>query len=117
MSSVFYDHLIDLKKVEKHIKKVVKTPEEREELYKLVDEIVHHRVIGCILDNLPADDHEAFMRKLVKKPHDRGILKYLAKRVAEDVEEFIKFEINKLAVELLSIVEEKTRPSEKSELN
>ncbi len=117
MSSVFYDHLIDLKKVEKHIKKVAKTPEEREELYKLVDEIVHHRVIGCILDNLPEDEHEVFMRKLIKKPHDRRIMKYLAKRVAKDVEEFIKSEINKLAVELLSIVEEKTRPSEKSKLS
>jgi len=110
MARIFYDGIVDLGDLEKKIKKIARTQEEREELYRLVDEIVHHRVIGCILDELPREHHGEFMEKLVKKPHDEGLLEYLAQRIKKDVEEFIKYEVHKLAVELMGYVEEKTRP-------
>lgn len=110
MSKIFYDQIVDLEAVEKKIKKIARTAEEREELYQLVDEILHHKVLGCILDKLPKENHEEFLTKFSEKPHDEGLWHYLAEKIREDVEAFIKYEVHKLVVELTSFVEEKTRP-------
>ena len=111
MSKVFYDDLLDLSKVEKKIKKIARTHEEREELYKLVDEIVHHRVVGCILEKLPKDHHQEFLTKFIEKPHDNGLLEYLKQKIEVDIVEFIKKEIHELVLELLLIVAEATKPA------
>src|SRR3990172_26276 len=108
MSKVFYDHLVDFEKIEKKIKKIAKTSEEREELYNLVDEIMHHRVMGCILDRLPKRHHEEFLKEFVKRPHDSDLLHYLKDKILDDVEAFLKIEIHNLAMELLAIIAEKT---------
>jgi hypothetical protein len=111
MSKVFYDRLISLEQLEKEIKKHAKTKEEREELYELVDEMIHHKVVGCILDKLPNNHHKEFLTKFAKRPYDDGLMDYLKEKIVDDVEEFIRAEINSLAVELLKIVEATTRPS------
>gem|GEM_PF-483548 len=103
MSRLFYDHLINLSKIEKLIKKHVKDSEARYEIYRLIDEIIHHRVIGCILDRLPKHHHKDFLNHVHKKPHDTGVLDYLKERLAEDVEEFIRQEIYLLGNELLEL--------------
>jgi len=109
MTKIFYDKLTNLKKVEKKIKKVARTPEEREELYQLVDDILHHRVLGKILEKLPESHHSEFLDEFKKKPHDESLFEFLGKRIEGDVKEFIKSEIHALAVELLLIIEEKTK--------
>lgn len=102
MSKLFFDHLVELKKIDKEIRKVAKTPEEREELWALVDEIVHHKVLGCILDKLPRQHHEEFLDMYHKSPHDEElIIGYLRGKVGEDIEDSIKQEIGSLATELL----------------
>lgn len=102
MSKLFFDHLTELKEVEKQIKKVAKTQEEREELWNIVDEIVHHKVMGCILDNLPVNDHEEFLKIYHTSPHDEVfILDYLKTKVGSDIGEIIKKEIDSLDLDLL----------------
>lgn len=113
MSKVFYDHLLDLAEVEKKIKHFVKDPEEREEIYQLIDEIVHHRVMGCVLDKLPKDHHKEFLGEVEKRPHDEGLLEYLAHKIKDDIERFIKHEAQTLAHEFLSLLAEKTAPKPK----
>lgn len=113
MSKIFYDHLISLEELEKKIKRHAKTKEEREELYTLVDEMIHHKVVGCILDKLPNDHHNDFLTKFAQKPYDDSLLGYLKEKIIDDVEEFIKAEINSLSVELLKIIEVNTRSSKK----
>ena len=108
MSKIFYDHLLDLSEVEKEIKKSVKDPDERAEIYHLVDEIVHHRIVGCILERLPEEHHKEFLTKLSDKPHDEGILVYLGERIAVDVAQFIREEAYLLGTELLQLI----RPGE-----
>jgi hypothetical protein len=103
MSKIFYDHLIDLEKLESLIKKNVKDPDARAEIYHLVDEIVHHRVIGCILDKLPANHHKEFLDHVARRSHDESILEFLKGRVSEDVEEFIRREVYSVGTELLSM--------------
>jgi hypothetical protein len=110
MSKIFYDDLVDLETIEKKIKKIAKTSEEREELYGLVDEIVHHKVIGCILDQLPEQHHEEFLTAFSKRPHDQKLLDYLRERISVDIVDFIREEVHKLSVELLMYVEETSRP-------
>ncbi len=101
MSKIYYDHLIVLDEVEAEIKKAAKSPEEKEELWKVVDEMVHHRVMGVVLDKLPRELHEEFLDKFHKGPHDENLLTYLQEKIGENVEELIRREIGNLAYELL----------------
>ncbi len=102
MSSIFYDHLISLDELEKLLKESIETPEEREELWRLIDEIIHHRVLGCIFDNLPNNHHEEFLSKFHNSPHDLDLISYLNKKIGKNIEELIKQEVNALALELLA---------------
>jgi hypothetical protein len=103
MSKLFFDHLIDLKDIDKEIKKVTRSSEEREELWRLVDEMVHHKVMGCILDKLPREQHEEFLDMFHKSPHDEELLlSYLKHRVGDNIEEIIKQEIGGFASDLLT---------------
>lgn len=102
MSKLFFDHLLEMEKLDKRIKKVAKTPEEREELWALIDEIVHHKVMGCILDKLPRDNHKEFLEMFHAHPHDEEYLfKYLKEKVGENIEELIKQEIGGIAADIL----------------
>lgn len=102
MSKLFFDHLIEFKKIDKEIKKVAKSQEEKEELWGLVDEIVHHKVMGCVLDKLPRDNHEEFLDIFHTSPHDEELIfSYLRTKVGPDIEENLKAEIAKISEELL----------------
>jgi hypothetical protein len=103
MSKLFFDHLLELEKVDRQIKKVAKTKEEREELWLLVDEIIHHKAIGCILDKLPKENHKEFLEMFHSSPHDEELLfGYLKGKVGENIEEIIKQELGDFAFELLN---------------
>jgi hypothetical protein len=104
MSKIFYDHLIVLEEVRFHIDKVAKTSEEKEELWKLVDEIIHHRVLTAILEKLPEKHHNDFLKKFYAAPHDESLIAYLNEKINEDFESFIKGEVKTLSNELLQLV-------------
>ena len=107
MSKLFYDHLIVLEEVEAEIKKNAETPEEKEELWGLVDEIIHHRVMEKVLDKLPRVHHEDFLTRFHQAPHDDGLMGYLTQKIGENVEELIRQEIGELAYELLQDLRKK----------
>lgn len=96
--------MLDLTKVENEIKKNVKDPDERAEIYHLVDEIVHHRVVGCILDRLPESHHQEFLSRFGEKPHDMSLIDFLSKRIPEDIETFIRNEAYILGNEILQLI-------------
>ncbi len=102
MSKLFFDHLLSLDKIDKEIKKSAKTVEEREELWALVDEIVHHKAISAILEKLPRDKHEEFLELFHKSPHDEDIIfGYLREKIGENFEEILRQELGDVAFELL----------------
>lgn len=101
MSKLFYDYLIDLKSLEKAIKKVSKTEEEILELSTITDELVHHKVIQSILDNLPKENHFEFLEMFQKAPHDDQITKYLKAKIGQNFEEIVKREIGNISYEIL----------------
>jgi len=104
MSRIFYDYLISLEKIEIEIKKTVELPEEREELWQIVDEILHHRIISVILDKLPQEHHLEFLENFHSAPHAESHINYLSERVVEDIEELIKKEAEKLTNEIIEEV-------------
>lgn len=111
MAKLFYDKLVSLEKLERKISEVVSSSEEREELWHLVDELLHHKVIHCILDKLDKKHHKEFVIKLHSKPHSEGLLDYLAKKIKIDIEGFIKAEVKSIESEIISdIVGSKKKP-------
>ena len=111
MSKLFFDQLVVLDAVDAEIKKVATSKEEREELWGLVDEMVHHRIMGCVLDALPSPHHEEFLAKFNRAPHDESLLDYLKEKIGENIEEIIRQEVGNLAFELLEEIRGKSSKS------
>lgn len=111
MSKIFYDHLLNLEEVAKEINKVARDKEEKEELWNLVDEMVHHKVLGCILDKLDKRDHEEFLYRFHETPHSDNIITFLKSKIGENIEELIKQEIGGLAFDLLEEIRLLKNPS------
>ena len=101
MSKLFYDHLIILTEVEVEIKSIAETPEEKEELWQIVDEIIHHRVLELFLDKLPGEHHDEFLEKFHEAPYDEALIIFLNHRIEGNIEEIIKEEVGNLANEIL----------------
>lgn len=107
MSTLFFDHLIVIKGLDKKIKKHTSSNEEAQELWQYVEEIIHHRILECCLDNLPEEHHLEFIDKFHSKPFDRGLLDYLNLKIGKAVDKLIKAEIKKLSKELLFLDSDK----------
>src|SRR5688572_24958311 len=102
MSKLFFDHLLSLDKLDSKIKKLAKTQEEREELWLLVDEIVHHKVFEVILDKLPKDNHQEFLEMVHKAPHNEEFLfSYLKAKIGENIEDILRQELGDLTYDTL----------------
>ncbi len=102
MSKLFFDHLLSLDTLDKEIKKIAKTSEEREELWLLVDEIIHHKVFEVILDRLPKDSHQEFLEMVHKSPHDGDYLfGYLKTKIGDNIEEILRAELGNITYEIL----------------
>ena len=101
MSKIFYDHLVVLGEVDSEIKNISQNLEEKEELWKLVDDIVNHRLMISILDALPNEHHQDFLSKFYEAPHEETHFDYLNERMEEKIEEIIKREVDNLKEELL----------------
>ena len=108
MSLIFYDHLIILDGLDRKIASHGSSDEERHELWHLIDEILHQKVLLAILGKLPHEHHTEFLERFHAAPHHHGHLKYLAERIKEDVEELIVNEAKQLANEIESILTENT---------
>lgn len=101
MSKLFFDPYIKLEKVEEEIKKSGFSVEEREELFRLVDDIVNAKVLKTIMDNLPEEKHIEFLEIFHKSPHDEEVIfgylgEDIKKTLEEKLENFDKEIINEI---------------------
>lgn len=101
MSKLFFDNLIVFEEVEGKIDSIAKTEEERGELWEIVDNLIHHRALGLILDKLPKPYHTEFLEKFHLAPHDDALMDYLKEKIGENIEELLRQELGNLAYELL----------------
>jgi len=109
MSKIFFDHLIELDVVEAEIKKASKTPEEKEELWRIVDDIVNHKALAFILDKLPIQHHGQFLEKFHQAPHAADLFNYLSEKIGENIEELLRQELGSIAYNLLSEISGNTK--------
>ncbi len=109
MSMIFYDKLIILNGLDKKLKKMVTSNDELQELWTAIEEIMHHRVMGCVLDKLPQHHHEEFLNKFQSSPHDEKLLGYLKEKIDGDIEDIIKKEVKLLHKEILSELKTKKK--------
>lgn len=109
MSKLFFDYLIVWEEIDREIKKVPLSREEKDELWKLIDETSLSKVLASILDKLPLKHHEEFLDKFGEAPYDEGIVAYLKEKIGENIEELIKQEIGNLAYELLQDLKGSTK--------
>lgn len=100
MSILFFDEYLNLNKVDKVIKQITNSTEERHEIWIHVEEIVHTRIISCCLTHLEKKDHQAFLEMVQTKPFDKNIIKYLTEKTKKDIRKLIKAEIKILTKEL-----------------
>jgi hypothetical protein len=108
MSKIFYDKHLQLEHIQKEIDKLSDSKEEREELYRIVDEYVHHRMLGCILGKLPKDHHEEFLTKFTKEPHADELWDYLKEKIEGDIESFVRDEVYSIGTVLLETIHGKS---------
>ena len=102
MSKIFFDSLLELTSLDNEIKKIAKNQDEKEELWKIIDEIIHHKVLDSILSKLPKESHEEFLGILHTHPHDESLIfGYLASKIDTNIKEILKLELGDLAFELL----------------
>lgn len=103
MSKLYYDHLIDLGELESYIKSVAQTLEEKQELWQIVDELVHHKIMECVLDQLDEEFHGEFLRKFHEAPHDETLIEYLTQKIKNsDIEDLIRNQATTLTSEIQS---------------
>lgn len=104
MSQIFYDHLVILEKVEIELSSQKLSSKEKAEINQLIEESIHFRVMTRILDHLPREHHEEFLKLFQYEPHSQRLLPFLKEKVS-DIEEKIKEEISLLEQELLKDIE------------
>lgn len=101
MSKVFYDRFIILTEIECEINQKSLSPSEKEELWALIDEIIHHRILGCVLDTLSAHHHHDFLTRFHQAPHDEGLIEYLKEKTGTNIETLLHKEVAVVTNELL----------------
>lgn len=101
MAKIFYDHLTITEEVTVELDHYQIDKEEKEEIIQLIDENIHHRVLDVILQKLPKEKHEEFLRQFTLSPEDNKLLDYLRQEIA-DIEELIIAEANTVKKELLA---------------
>lgn len=105
MSKVYYDKLLILNDIEDLVKKKAHSSEEKEELWNLVDEIVHHKAMDFVLTILDRKHHEEFIEIFHKCPHDEILIfGYLKDKTNSDVESMMKKEFEKITGDIKKLI-------------
>ena len=104
---MFYDHLLVFQEINLEIKRSARAYDEKEEVWKLIDEIVHHHVMICILEELPSKHHKSFLEKFHSSPYDTGIIDFLNEKTGSDMEKLIAEKIISLEKDILQELRDK----------
>ena len=102
MSIIFYDHLITLGQVEKHLKALNLEKVEQEELWGIIDELIHKSVFQRILEILNEEFHHEFLEKFYSAPHHSDLLLFIKEYSNVDPEVEIKKVVQSLEDEIIT---------------
>ena len=96
MSIIFYDHLTPKEELLIIIKQSDAPENQKGKALQLVDDILHQGIVDFILKQLPDKHHRPFLKRLHSMPYDPEILTMLKKRIADDIEDKIREEADRL---------------------
>ena len=96
MSIIFYDHLTPKEEILVIIKQSDAPENQKGKALQLVDDILHQGIVDFILKQLPDKHHRPFLKRLHSMPYDPEILTMLKKRIADDIEDKIREEADRL---------------------
>ena len=96
MSIIFYDHLTPRDRIIVIIKESKAPENQKGKALQLVDDILHQGLVDFILKQLPEKHHRPFLKRLHSMPYDPEILTMLKERIADDIEDRIKEEADRL---------------------
>ncbi|MEK9200627.1 MAG: hypothetical protein AAB909_01500 [Patescibacteria group bacterium] len=102
MSKLFYDSLTDHQDLIDSLDLPLVSEDERAELINLIDEIMSHNILNVILNHLPKNHHEEFIKKLHSAPHDPELLVYLQERTEVDIVVEIKNHAERIKKDIAS---------------
>lgn len=101
MKHTFYAHLVDLTEIEIRLDSHGLKKHEKDELFLMVKETLHYRVVSEILTHLPEEHHDWFLEEYTKVPHSKQLLAQLKDQVAE-IEDKIKGVVDRVKEEILA---------------
>ena len=105
MSRIFYDHLTMFEKIAPKVGMHMSSPIERGEIWHIIDELTHHRVVHLILEKLPLEHHEKFLQKFAKAPYDNRIVHFLEEHLGDDIQQVIASDLALFEEEILQIIQ------------
>lgn len=111
MTKIFYDHLTVIEEVTTELDLYKISPDEREELVRIVDETMHHRILDLILTHLPKDKHHTFLTGFHQNPQDLKHLEFLRREISAEIDQKIKEEAKKVKQEILAEIKRARKTS------
>ena len=104
----FYSHLAYTSEIRAEMDRYQIDVVEKEEIIQLADEHFDQRILHVILTHLPKEKHDDFLEKFHKTPHDKSLLDYLKKDVA-DIEKLISDEAKAVRDEIIREIKNASR--------
>jgi len=109
MKKYFYSHIIEIESIFVELDNLDLSDSQRKNLASLIDSNLHHTVLDAILEELPEQEKEVFIKHVQIADHDK-IWDYLNEK-ADNIEDRIKTAAKQLKTKLHQDLEEakKTR--------
>jgi hypothetical protein len=104
MSQLFYDSFITLKEIERAINNIDLSNEEKQELWHLIDQLTHQRIMHTLLHHLPHQHHQHLLLLIKEKPHDTTIIEFVKENSEHDIEARLQKESENIVQELLELL-------------
>jgi len=100
----FYHSVIDVQKIHSHLKKVGLDEKKHLQVWDLIEETIHIKILDTILAKLPEKKHQSFLEKFHKTPHDPKLLAELEKET-KDLKKHIHESFVELEKEIFEDIE------------
>jgi len=101
LNKPFYHHFIRVEKIYIAVKKSGLRRNEEKEIWELVEETIHTRILNALLEKLPEGKHEEFLEKFSLRPDDTRLIDYF-RQEATDIESHLEETFRSLEEEILA---------------
>lgn len=98
---IFYDYLINTEEITLTLEGDCLDELEKEELIGLIDQTLHQQTLEVILDHLPKEFHEDFLKMFSENPYNPHLLTFIKEKVTIDIEKVISEKASKTKKEML----------------